>query len=181
MNNDFYVYIYWRLDINEPFYIGKGHGDRWRQINTYHRNKHFINIKNKHRIMCEIIKDNLTEDEAFYWEEFIIALLVFEYGFSIEVKGCNSDNHYCHLVNQTWGGDGTSGMNPYENKTEEEMAIIGEKKRSCKLGDKNPMWNKSPRDFMSEENWKIKIEKVSGKNNYKANNMKKREKERLKK
>lgn len=26
-NNKYYVYIYYRLDTNEPFYVGKGHGD----------------------------------------------------------------------------------------------------------------------------------------------------------
>ena len=31
--NKYYVYIYWRLDINEPFYIGKGKNNRWKVLN----------------------------------------------------------------------------------------------------------------------------------------------------
>ena len=46
MNNDYYVYIYWRLDINEPFYVGKGKGNRWRNVGLTRRSSHFINIFN---------------------------------------------------------------------------------------------------------------------------------------
>ena len=107
MNNIFYVYIYWRLDTNEPFYVGKGSGDRW--MSLHQRNKHFTNIINKHAIACEIIKNDLTEDEAHEIECWLINELVFEYGFSIDIKNANSNDHYCHLVNMTWGGEGTSG------------------------------------------------------------------------
>ena len=34
--NNYYVYIYWRLDTNEPFYVGKGKGDRWRYLTWKH-------------------------------------------------------------------------------------------------------------------------------------------------
>lgn len=27
---DYYIYIYYRLDTNEPFYIGKGRKNRWK-------------------------------------------------------------------------------------------------------------------------------------------------------
>ena len=66
MNNDYYVYIYWRLDTNEPLYVGKGKGRRWKRLN---RNKHFNRIINKYPVSVTIEKDNLTENEAFYWEE----------------------------------------------------------------------------------------------------------------
>ena len=114
MNNNYYIYIYWRLDINEPFYVGKGKGRRWKRIDKSSRgyNKHFINIVNKIPVVVTIEKDSLTEFEALYWEEKIIETLVFEYGFSIDIKRNNSKNHYCHLVNQTWGGEGVSGFTP---------------------------------------------------------------------
>lgn len=165
--NNYYVYIYWRLDTNEPFYVGMGHSNRWKTLNRKN-NPHFMNIIKNQIVVVEIVKDNLTQEQALGIECWIINELVFEYGYSIDIPKNRSSDTSCNLANMTWGGDGTSGMNPYENKTEEEMAIIGEKKRKYKLGDKNPMWNKSPRDFMSEENWKRKIEKVSGENNYKA-------------
>ena len=73
--NKFYVYIYWRLDTNNPFYIGKGCDYRWKRLDRNY-NQHFINIINKHPIAVEIVKDNLTEEQAFYWEEKIIEILV---------------------------------------------------------------------------------------------------------
>ena len=122
--NNYYVYVYWRLDINEPFYVGKGKNDRWKDLDRK-CNNHFMNLINKHPIVVTIEKDNLTEDEAFYWEEKIIEILVFEYRFSIEIFANNSNNHYCHLVNQTWGGEGCSKPLSAEHKEKLSIAFSG--------------------------------------------------------
>ena len=132
MTKEYYVYTYWRLDINEPFYVGKGKSKRWKRL--YNRNKHFTNIVNKYPTIVVIEKDNLTEEEALYWEEEIIRQLVFDYGFSIDIPNNRDESHYCHLVNQTWGGEGTSGHNSYEDKTKEEMDEIKRKIRKTKIG-----------------------------------------------
>lgn len=116
--NDYYVYIYYRLDTNEPFYVGKGKGRRWRRIDGKQRGKHFKNIANKYFVVCEIFKDNLTEEEAHGIECFLIDELVFEYGFSIDIPNNRSVEKGCHLVNTTWGGEGCSGFVPSE-KTKE--------------------------------------------------------------
>ena len=137
MSKEFYVYVYYRLDTNEPFYVGKGKGDRWKHLRG-RNNIHFNNIINKYPIIAIIEKDNLTEEEAFYWEEKIIETLVFDYGFSIEIKGCNSNNHYCHLVNQTWGGEGISGYSPSE-KTRKKQSNTMKKIHEIKI---HPMQNK---------------------------------------
>ena len=159
--NNFYVYIYWRLDTNEPFYIGKGKDNRWRKLEG-RQNEHFINVVNKIPIVVTIEKENLTENEAFYWEEKIIEELVFEYGFSINIKGNNSNNHYCHLVNMCWGGEGHSGWKPND--------IWRKKKSESMKGENNPMWGKNPWDYMTEETKKTTSKKISermsGKNNY---------------
>lgn len=137
MTNDYYVYIYYRLDTNEPFYVGKGKGDRWKRLDREH-NKHFMRIINKISIAVVIEKVNLTEDEAFYWEEEIIKQLVFEYGFSIDIPNNRSNDHYCHLVNKTWGGEGASGHNSWENMTKEEK-----NERSEKMSKNNPKYWKN--------------------------------------
>ena len=154
--NNYYIYICWRLDINEPFYIGKGKEKRWKDFRK--RNEHFMNIINKYPIAITIEKDNLTEDEAFYWEEEVIRILVFEYGYSIEIKNNNSTNHYCHLVNQTWGGEGVSGTEPWckgkniwEYMSEETKEIARKKISKANSGKNNPMYGKNPRDYMTEE------------------------------
>ena len=162
--NNYYVYIYYRLDTNEPFYVGMGHGDRWKRTDMTARghNKHFMNIINKIPIAVVIIKDNLTEEQALGIEYWTINELVFEYGFSIEIKGNNSNNHYCHLTNMTWGGKGGSGRdmsgenNPMygrdwrEGKTEEELK---EHSRNLSIslkgkmkGEKHPNFGKHGKD-----------------------------------
>lgn len=105
--NDYYVYLYWRLDTMEVFYVGKGHRNRWKRLDR--KNNHFMNIIYKHPIAVTIEKDNLTEQEAFYWEEKIIEILVFEYGYSINIHGNDLNNRQQHLANCTWGGEGCSG------------------------------------------------------------------------
>lgn len=182
--NNYYVYIYWRLDINEPFYVGKGHNNRWKQLKRIH-NKHFMNISNKHPITCEIIKDNLTELEAFYWEELIINELVFEYGFSIDIPNNRSIEKGCHLVNCTWGGEGTSGMNPYEmvcgEKREEWKRKIGKASKEIwkdkelrkrvsesRKGENHPMYGKCHTDASKKKMSEAKKDKYIGSGNPRA-------------
>lgn len=67
----FYVYEHWRMDREEPFYVGKGKGKR--AHNMYARNKHHLAIQNKvHRegfaIEVRIVLSGLTEEEAFSLE-----------------------------------------------------------------------------------------------------------------
>ena len=112
MSNSYYVYIYYRLDTNEPFYVGKGCRYRWKDLSR--RNKHFKKIANKYPIAVDIIKDNLTDEEASGIECYIIDKLVFEYGFSIDIKNNEGNRRDYHLVNQTWGGEGSSGCIPSE-------------------------------------------------------------------
>ena len=46
MMNKFYVYEHWRPDINMPFYVGKGSGNRAFRLKK-NRNRHFRNIVSK--------------------------------------------------------------------------------------------------------------------------------------
>lgn len=115
--NDFYVYVYYRLDTNEIFYIGKGRNDRWRRLSK--RSDHFKKIINKYDVACEILYDNLKENEAHDIECWLIHELVFEYGYSIDIPNNRSKEEGSHLVNATWGGEGASGINPFEYMTEE--------------------------------------------------------------
>lgn len=118
--NNYYVYLYWRLDTMEVFYVGKGRNDRWKRLSR--NNKHFNNIVNKHLVAVEIVKYDLTESEAFYWEEEVIRQLVFEYGFSIDIPKNKSNEKGYHLVNCTWGGEGCSGWKHTEETLEKAVA-----------------------------------------------------------
>lgn len=103
----YYVYEYRRLDNNSVFYVGKGSKNRWKEI--YNRSKHFKRITKKVETAGYIVKDKLTESEAFALEEDLIYKYVFEEGYSINIKGIKPNELKCHLVNSTWGGEGASG------------------------------------------------------------------------
>jgi hypothetical protein len=99
----YYTYAYLRED-RTPYYIGKGQGNR-----AYRRSKKDIKPpKDKSRII--FLKQNLTEEEAFRHEIYMIAVFGrIDLGTGI-------------LYNRTDGGDGTSGRVP----SEETRRKIGE-------------------------------------------------------
>ena len=92
--NRFYTYAYLRED-KTPYYIGKGQGKRRHQTNGKPCNK-----PPKDRII--FLKKNLTEEEAFKHEIYMIAV------FGRKDLGTGI------LHNRTDGGDGSSGWVPSE-------------------------------------------------------------------
>lgn len=102
MNYDYYVYEWIRLDTNEPFYVGKGRGDRWKSMNRG-ENKHFYNIINFTDVAVNILNDNLTEDEAFDLESYYI-------WFYRDIIGYD-------LCNLTDGGEGYSCRGSLNHKS----------------------------------------------------------------
>ena len=131
--NRFYTYAYLRED-RTPYYIGKGCGDR-----IYSPNRTINKPKNKSRII--FLKQNLTEEEAFKHEKYMISV------FGRKDLGTGI------LRNKTDGGDGASG------------AIVSEKtkrKKSEKVkGKNNPFYGKTH----SKETRKKLSESHKGKNN----------------
>lgn len=59
----YYVYEYIRLDTNEPFYVGKGHGNRWKILHG--RNQRFEYIINKYNVAVNILYTCNDEEIAF--------------------------------------------------------------------------------------------------------------------
>lgn len=117
---DYYVYEYIRLDNNEPFYVGKGHGDRWKDMRRYY-NSHFMNVINKVEIAVNILANNLTEDEAFGLEIYYIYLYRDIMGYDM----CNIQD----------GGEGHSlygDLNPFYGKKHSEESL--EKMRKSHTG-----------------------------------------------
>lgn len=68
MDNIFYTYIHIRPDTNEPFYVGKGKGRRYKTKTG--RNQYWHNVVNKNNGVFEskIIFEGLTEKEALLKE-----------------------------------------------------------------------------------------------------------------
>jgi hypothetical protein len=98
--NRFYTYAYLRED-KTPYYIGKGTGDR-----IYSTNRRNNPPKDKSRII--FLKQNLTEEEAFRHEIYMIAV----FG--------RKDLRTGILHNLTDGGDGASGY-VFSEETRKKM------------------------------------------------------------
>lgn len=88
--NKYYVYIYYVIDTNEVFYVGKGTKNR---AFTGKRNKFCEDMKSSHEWSVHIIEDNMSESEAF----------------DLEIKLIKEFKNKGRLTNQTDGGDGISG------------------------------------------------------------------------
>ena len=115
--NRFYTYAYLRED-RTPYYIGKGENDR-----IYKKKKSEIKPpKDKSRII--FLKQNLTEEEAFRHEIYMIAV------FGRKDLGTGI------LRNRTNGGEGSSGA-IHTPETKAKMSV-------AKKGENNPMYNKTP-------------------------------------
>lgn len=109
MDNLFYTYAYLRED-GTPYYIGKGKGRR-----AFRKEGRAIKTPPKERIL--FLKTNLTEEQAFRHEIYMIAL----YGRKDIGTGI--------LYNFTDGGDGASGVkNSEETRKKKSQSHKGKKK-----------------------------------------------------
>jgi len=107
MNNIFYVYIWIRKDINKVFYVGKGHGNRYRNLKTSRNRwfKHVVEKVGKDNLEVKIIESELEEKTAFEREKYYI-------------KYFKEIGH--PLTNLTSGGDGSSDWFQYLTEEEKE-------------------------------------------------------------
>ena len=128
----FYTYAYLRVD-RTPYYIGKGKGRR-----LYEKHQKGISVpKDKSRIIY--LKQNLTEEEAFKQEKYMIAV------FGRKDLGTGI------LHNKTDGGEGASGA---------VMSEETRRKQSERMkGENNLNYGKSP----SEETRRKRSEANKGK------------------
>ena len=134
--NEYYVYEWIRLDTNEPFYVGKGKGNRWKVLNR--KNKRFVNIINKHNVSVNILHDNLDEQTAYGLEVWYIR----EYR---DIIGYD-------LVNFTDGGEGNAFIgetNPFYGKRHTKEA---KQKMSKKHKGKTHSVSKDTREKISKAN-----------------------------
>lgn len=119
--NSFYVYCYKHPETLLPFYIGKGSKDRstfhLRLISSnLHKNKYFANVVKQIKSqnlnpIIEMIKENLSEIEAYNLEEDLISL----YGRKLYDK----DGILCNL---TKGGRGAIGYK-HTDETKEKLKL----------------------------------------------------------
>jgi hypothetical protein len=142
MEKDTVVYIHRRNDTGEVFYVGIGNEKR--PYKKERRTKHWKSIVNKHGYTIEILKTDLTWEEACEEEINLIKL----YG--------RKDLGLGTLVNMTDGGEGCNGFKHSEEtkkkisregsihteKTKEIMSINrkGQKNINSKLTKEDILW-----------------------------------------
>jgi hypothetical protein len=139
--NRFYTYAYLRED-RTPYYIGKGGGNR-----AYRKRKNEIQPpKDKSRVI--FLKQNLTEEEAFKHEIYMIAV------FGRKDLGTGI------LRNKTSGGEGVANMSEITKKkisiarkgmafSDEHRKNIGNAFRGKKLSDERI----NQISIQSKKNW----------------------------
>lgn len=118
-----YVYVHKRKTNNEVFYVGKGSRERWRKLD---RNYRWKNIANKHGVVCEIVANSLTNEEACILEKKLINL----YGR----LDCGTGT----LANLTDGGEGVVGG----KISDETRAKLREACARTKAKNNNPLRKK---------------------------------------
>jgi len=145
---EYYTYAYLRED-KTPYYIGKGNGNR-----AYRRRYKGIKPpKDKSRII--VLKQNLTEEEAFRHEVYMIAV------FGRKDLGTGI------LHNRTNGGEGSSGAIRSDEwkRKQRERTRSEETRKKISESNKNP--SKETRKKMSEAKKNISDEtrkKISERN-----------------
>ena len=117
--NRFYTYAYLRED-RTPYYIGKGCGNR---LHTKGK-REFNSPKDKLRVI--FLKHNLTEEEAFKHEIYMIAV------FGRKDLGTGI------LYNKTSGGEGPSGSIRSEGQRRKQS----EARKGKYIGKNNPTYGK---------------------------------------
>ena len=162
-NREFYVYEHIRLDNNTCVYVGKGHGNRAYNLD---RSNFHNSVRDEYGCRVEIIKDGLTEEEAFKLETERIEDYVITFGYGIPIDGYRDFSNNKYLTNFTWGGEGTSGLNAFANKTEEEMEIIRGKMSESHKGKQTGKNNSFYGKHHSEESKQKMSESNKGKNSF---------------
>ena len=157
----YYVYEHIRLDKMEPFYIGKGKGERAYDL---YRNDHHDAITDEYGHAVVIIADNLTEEEAYWVERDTIEDYVFNLGYGIDIKGHNDYNHELpHLTNMDWGGIGGKSGVKHSDEAKQKMS---ESHRRENLSEETiQRMSESHKGIKQSEESKRKIsEKMTGEN-----------------
>ena len=113
LDKQFYVYVHMKGTDDSVFYVGKG--SKYRLTSKNGRNEYWHRIVNKHGLVAEIVKDQMTFEEANAYEIYLIAKL--------REEGCI-------LCNMTDGGEGRTGYVVKENTKQAISKATKGKKRS---------------------------------------------------
>ncbi len=143
--NKYYVYEWIRLDTNEPFYVGKGCGDRWRNLYRDY-NPRFMNIINKVPVAVSILINNLTEKESFDFECYYIWLYKDIIGYDIcNINEGGEGQSLCGEANGFYGKHHSEETKKLLSEQHKGMTYSQETKNklsAMRKGEGNAMWGR---------------------------------------
>lgn len=141
--NIFYVYEHWRLDREECFYVGKGHGNRAYQKG---RNSHWKNIVSK-----------LERIGSGYEIRLVATGLLEKEAFCLEIERIAFWRDKVDLANLTNGGEGPSGAR-HSAETKKKMSESRKGKKHS--GDWNINISESHKGIRHTEETREKLSRL---------------------
>lgn len=148
LDKQFYVYVHMKSTDDSVFYVGKGCKNRYKKKQG--RNQYWQRIVAKYGFVAEIVKSNLTFEEANAYEIELIKQL--------RESGCQ-------LCNLTDGGEGCRGR----KFTEDAKLMISQKTRGKKRSEasrKKMMGNQNALGAKRSEEVRAKISAAKKGNNH---------------
>ena len=104
IRSDYYVYAYIDVIRNDVFYIGKGTDVRIRKL--YHHNTKCKEYAKTHEYEPVILKEGLSEKDAYELEQYLVATLIYDHDYGIDIQGYENLLNIHHLYIQQFGGQG---------------------------------------------------------------------------
>lgn len=127
----FYVYRYRIIETKEVIYIGKGSGNRYKDVKD--RNQFFLSMYNTHNCEVQILCNYMTEEEAFELEKLLISY------YRLYSN--------CRLTNVCDGGQGASGY----HMPPERRAQYSEMNSGAGNGNYGHNWTQQMKDSLSQK------------------------------
>lgn len=125
---------------------------------------------NLYGMEVRIVKDNLTEEEA-YTEEYNTIMNYINNGYGIDIDGLRGDDKNKFLTNQTFGSRGSIGISnpmygvtPSERMDEQQYKIWLNKTQErlkSQTGSNNPNWNNTTLHDKVKDNLELRIQYYS--------------------
>ena len=143
----YYVYEWYRVSDGHVFYVGKGSGDRMYHAAKTKRNPHFYHYVKKYKCDCRVVKDGLTEHEAYVLENDICK------------KRQQNNECECNIADTSFcnGGPGLKGeKNGMYGKThtpEVRKFLSQVNLDRHNVGENNCQYGVSPKERMSKETY----------------------------
>jgi hypothetical protein len=135
MTSNAYVYVHNRLDNGQPFYVGKGSGNR--ATSKKGRNQYWQCVAKKVGFKSVILQSGLTHCQALNAEKFVIAALRKRYQLTNVTDGGNGGNGLKGSDHPLYGKPRSPETRAKISKALQGVSAGGRAKKGIKLTDEH--------------------------------------------